>query len=265
MGQEVFIYVDEPPKGAIRREFIPWEGPFKVTEVRPWNLVIVRFGHPTTANKTKCIRVMPLALPDRDLKGEVIAGDNPEFQAQQEKVFREKLAYLRKKIRSGESAPIGPSGSQAPPPKDPKGVVGEVKAPRKPPQGPPARKIVYAADDFKPGDMVVVHLPSKKGSYLGEVRKVWLPTEEAPGETEKWIRVHLWGRTGPEAATFAPWWIDGRKRCSQRRASHQGELWEDVYASWMRYKLKYPVDEGKLHVEDISRMRTLWGQALELQ
>ena len=107
--------------------------------------------------------------------------------------------------------------------------------------------------------------PIKKGSYLGEVRKVWLPTEEAPGETEKWIRVHLWGRTGPEAATFAPWWIDGRKRCSQRRASHQGELWEDVYASWMRYKLKYPVEEGKLHVEDISRMRTLWGQALELQ
>ena len=115
---------------------------------------------------------------------------------------------------------------------------------------------MYAADDFKPGDMVVVHLPSKKGSYLGEV--------QAPGETEKWITVHLWGRTGPEAATFAPWWIDGRKRCSQRRASHQGELWEDVYASWMRYKLKYPVEEGKLHVEDISRMRTLWGQALEL-
>ena len=44
-----------------------------------------------------------------------------------------------------------------------------------------------------------------------------------------------------------------------------GELWEDVYASWMRYKLKYPVEEGKLHVEDIFRMRTLWGQALELQ
>ena len=65
VGQEVFIYVDEPPKGAIRREFIPWEGPFKVTKVRPWNLVIVRFGHPTTVNKTKCIRVMPLALPDR--------------------------------------------------------------------------------------------------------------------------------------------------------------------------------------------------------
>ena len=83
-------------------------------------------------NKTKCIRVMPLALPDRDLKGEVIAGDNPEFQAQQEKVFREKLAYLRKKIRSGESAPIGPSGSQAPPPKDPEGVVGELEAPRNP-------------------------------------------------------------------------------------------------------------------------------------
>ena len=42
VGQEVFTYVDEPPKGTIRREFVPWEEPFKVTEVRPWNLVIER-------------------------------------------------------------------------------------------------------------------------------------------------------------------------------------------------------------------------------
>ena len=71
VGQGVFIYVDEPPKGTIRREFVPWEGPFKVTEVRPWNLVIERFGHLTTVNKTKCIRVMPLALPDRTSKAEL--------------------------------------------------------------------------------------------------------------------------------------------------------------------------------------------------
>ena len=72
--------MDEPPKGTIRREFVPWEGPFKVTEVRPWNLVIERFGRLTTVNKTKCIRVMPLALPDGDLKGGVIASDNSEFK-----------------------------------------------------------------------------------------------------------------------------------------------------------------------------------------
>ena len=85
VGQGVFIYSDEPPKGTIRREFVPWEGPFKVTEVRPWNLVIERFGHLTTVNKTKCIRVMPLALLDRDLKGGVIEADNPEFKARQER------------------------------------------------------------------------------------------------------------------------------------------------------------------------------------
>ena len=265
VGQRVFIYVDEPPKGAIRREFVPWEGPFKVTEVRPWNLVIERFGHPTTVNKTKCIRVMPLALPDRDLKGGVIASDSPEFKAQQEKVFREKLAYLKQKIASGESAPIGPASPKTPPSRDQSGFAEPQKAPKKPVSVPPARKIMYTADDFKTGDMVVVHLPSKKGRYLGEVRKVWLPTEEAPGDTEKWIRVHLWGRTGPSASTFAPWWIDGRKRCSQRRASHHGELWEDVYASWMRYKLKFPIEEGKPHQEDVARMKALWGHSLELQ
>ena len=55
-------------------------------------------------NKTKCIRVMPLALPDRDLKGGIIASDSPEFKAQQEEVFREKLAYLKQKTVSGECA-----------------------------------------------------------------------------------------------------------------------------------------------------------------
>ena len=121
--------MDEPPKGTIRREFVPWEGPFKVTEVRPWNLVIERFGHLTTVNKTKCIRVMPLALPDRDLKGGVIEADNPEFKARQEKAFREKLASLQKKIANGESAPIGPASPKAPPSEDQKGIVGELKVP----------------------------------------------------------------------------------------------------------------------------------------
>ena len=265
VGQGVFIYVDEPPKGTIRREFVPWEGPFKVTEVRPWNLVIERFGHLATVNKTKCIRVMPLDLPDRDLKGGPIASDSHEFKERQEKTFREKLAYLKMKITSGKSAPIGPASPKPPPSKDQKGDLEEPKGLKKPPRAPPARKIMYTSDDVKPGDMVIVHLPSKKGRYLGEVRRVWLPTEEAPAESEKWIRIHLWGRTGPHAVTFAPWWIDGRKQCHLRRASHHGELWEDVYASWLRYKLKFPLEGGELNPADISQMKSLWGMPLELQ
>ena len=113
--------------------------------------------------------------------------------------------------------------------------------------------------------MVIVHLPSKKGRYLGEVRRVWLPTEEAPAESKKWIRIHLWGRAGPHAVTFAPWWIDGRKQCHLRRASHHWELWEDVYASWLRYKLKFPLEGGELNPADISQMKSLWGMPLELQ
>jgi hypothetical protein len=35
VGQEVFTYLDEAPRGTIRREFIPWEGPFPISEVRP--------------------------------------------------------------------------------------------------------------------------------------------------------------------------------------------------------------------------------------
>ena len=185
VGQGVFIYVDEPPKGTIRREFVPWEGPFKVTEVRPWNLVIERFGHLATVNKTKCIRVMPLDLPDRDLKGGPIASDSLEFKERQEKTFREKLAYLKMKITSGKSAPIGPASPKPPPSKDQKGDLEEPKGLKKTPRAPPARKIMYTSDDVKSGDMVIVHLPSKRGRYLGEVRRVWLPTEEAPAESEK--------------------------------------------------------------------------------
>ena len=86
-----------------------------MTEVRPWNLVIERYGHLTTVNKTKCIRVRPLDLPDRDLKGGQIASEAPNFKDRQEKAFREKLAYLKMKIENGDSAPIGPASSKPSP------------------------------------------------------------------------------------------------------------------------------------------------------
>ena len=86
-----------------------------------------------------------------------------------------------------------------------------------------------------------------------------------PGRDRKMDPSPPVGRTGPKAVTFAPWWIDGRKQCSQRRASHHGEFWEDVYASWVRYKLKLPLEGGGLHQEDTSRMKALWGHMLDIQ
>ena len=41
VGQEVYAYVDEPPRGTIKREFIPWEGPFVV---RMMNIVVENEG-----------------------------------------------------------------------------------------------------------------------------------------------------------------------------------------------------------------------------
>ena len=261
VGHEVFTHVDEPPRGVVRREFIPWEGPFPVVEVRPLNLVIQKFGHLATVNKTKCIRVVPLELPERDVQGRPMEG-SPEYKALQDKVLKDKISYLKKKIAGGESAPIGPVSAKAKPSKEGKGSVEE--PPGKVPHVPPSRVIAFRADDLKVGNMVVVHLQSKKGNYLAEVRKVWLPLEEAPGETEKWIRVHLWGRTEPKAETFAPWWIDGKRRCYLKPASSYGELWEDVYASWVRYRLKHPVRDGRIHQEDEAQMKALWGRSLRI-
>ena len=73
------------------------------------------------------------------------------------------------------------------------------------------------------------------------------------------------GANGAECVHLCPMVDRCRKRCSQRRASHHRELWEDVYASWMRYKFKFPIEEGKPHQEDVARMKALWGHPLELQ
>lgn len=78
------------------------------------------------------------------------------------------------------------------------------------------------------------------------------------------MRIHLWGRTGPDSNIFAPWWIDGRRRCYLRKASHYGELWEDVYPSWIRYKLKRPILNGEIQGEDIRVLQSLWGKAMPI-
>ena len=44
-----------------------------------------------------------------------------------------------------------------------------------------------------------------------------------------------------------------------------GEFWEDVHASWVRYKLKLPQEGGELHQEDTSRMKALWGHMLDMR
>jgi hypothetical protein len=98
--------------------------------------------------------------------------DTPEYRAQQDRVVREKVAYLKKKISHGDSAPIGPVSAKTKPSKDQKGEPEDRKLRAKAPNLPPPRKIAYTADDVVIGDMVVVYLPTKKGSYLAEVRKI---------------------------------------------------------------------------------------------
>ena len=141
-------------------------GALQVTEVRPWNLVIEKYGRLVTVNKTKCIGVMPLCLKDRDLKGRAIEC-SPDYKALQEKMVTEKIEYLKKKMAKRESLPIGPV--------DQKEEAKEAKVQPKPMNIPPTRKVAYRADDLKVGDKLIVYLPTKKGSYLGEVRKIWLP------------------------------------------------------------------------------------------
>ena len=58
--------------------------------------------------------------------------------------------------------------------------MSDEKVHKKPLQIPPARKIVYTADDVKPGEMVVVHLPSKKGRYLGKSGGYGSPPKRLP-------------------------------------------------------------------------------------
>jgi len=43
-----------------------------------------------------------------------------------------------------------------------------------------------------------------------------------------------------------------------------GELWEDIYGSWVRYKLKLPLEGGELQSEDVRIMKDLWGHSLEI-
>ena len=57
---------------------------------------------------------------------------------------------------------------------------------------PPARKIAYKPQDFKKDDMVLVYLKDKKGVYLAQVLRVWMPNN--PYESEEWIRLHRLGK-----------------------------------------------------------------------
>ena len=254
VGQEVYTYVDELPKGTIKREFIPWEGPFVVKEVRKMNIVVDKQGISRTLNKTKCIRIRPLQIPPRSLDGKV-AEEDKEFEEQQRQVMKDKIRYLKKKISSGEAAALEATSSEPEKKKEVKKVMS----------GPVPRKIAYEARDFQEGDMVIVYLKEKKGNYLARVLKVWLP-EDQKWETEKWIRIHLWGKTGDHPETYSPWWIDSKKRCYLEKKGKMkvGELWEDVYAATIRYRLTEPMKDGRIHKKDIEAMTQVWGHSLHI-
>ena len=110
--------------------------------------------------------------------------------------------------------------------------------------------------------MVLVYLKDKKGVYLAQVLKVWMPNN--PYESEEWIRLQLWGKKDSDPEAYTPWWIDGKKRCYQKRAPHLGELWEDVYSSWIRYRLCFPINDGRIHPHDLSQIKNLWGHTLAI-
>jgi len=196
IGDQVFTFVDVPPQGTVMREFISWEGPFEVLEVREVNLVIMKYMTKTVANKTKCIRVTALVMPERDLDGKVLE-DTPEYRETQNKLVKEKIKYLKAKISNGQPAEIGPG------PADPKAVdksPEELKKlyerrKKKASREPPARHIEYKVNDFKNGQYVIAYLPKKNGMYLGQIQEIYMPDQERyPGESEKWIRINLFGK-----------------------------------------------------------------------
>ena len=74
------------------------------------------------------------------------------------------------------------------------------------------------------------------------------------------------GKAGEHPDTYVPWWIDGRKRCylGNRNKGKTKELWEDVYAAWIRYRLTEPIQDGRIHEKDEENMRLTWGHHLQI-
>ena len=66
--------------------------------------------------------------------------------------------------------------------------------------------------------------------------------------------------------TFAPWWIDGKKQCylGKKGLPKTKELWEDVYAVRIRYKLMKPLQAGRMQKEDTEAMKKVWGYDLQI-
>ena len=74
------------------------------------------------------------------------------------------------------------------------------------------------------------------------------------------------GKAGSNPSTFVPWWIDGRKQChlGEKGKGKTKELWEDIYAAWIRYRLREPIQDGQVHPEDMKAMRQAWGHDLQI-
>ena len=113
--------------------------------------------------------------------------------------------------------------------------------------------------------MVVVYLKEKKGHYLAQVLRVWLPRDQE-WEMEHWIRLHLWGKAGGDPESFVPWWIDGERQCylGKKAKGKMTVLWEDVYAALIRYRLDEPIQDGRIHDKDRENMKEIWGHHLQI-
>jgi hypothetical protein len=265
-GQEVFTFIDTKPGGVVRREFIHWDGPFKILDAgkEGTNVVIEKYGVRTTVNKTKCIRVGKLDIPNRDAKGKEIPG-TPEFEAAKDLLVKKKVAYLKKRIDDGE---VAEREAYDNPKKEGKSSPEEevkkaLKKISKAAADAPSRKLIYEAHHLKVGMMVLVYLSEKKGMYLAQVTHIWIP-EDKKWESEKWIRCHLWGKGEKDPAKFGPWWLDGRRQCFKVKKKHHHEWWQDVYAKDIRYVLDHPLEKGAIDKRDLARVEKLWGKSMEI-
>ena len=110
------------------------------------------------------------------------------------------------------------------------------------------------------GEMVVVHLPAKKGTFLARILKVWTH----PSDPTPWVRIHLYGRTAPALETFKAYWLDGRKRAYQTKKPTYSECWEDIYASDILYVLQHPLVDDCIDPRDMQDLDHHWNGQLEI-
>ena len=253
IGQEAFLLLDESlkPPGIPYREWLAWEGPYKVIKVGPMHVVVDKDGEQTTVNKTRCVGIRRFEVPVRDANGRAF-GDAPGDDEVQEALLREKVEYLKMKILRRESASLDEDSHHD-------SGMERKRLDRKVRMAPP-RKFHFAPEDFKGGEMVVVYLKEKKGTYLARVLYVWTHSSDPT----PWVRIHLYGCTSPGMESRKPYWLDGRRRVYQIKKATYTAMWEDIYATDILYRLQYPVADDLIDDRDKAEISRLWDNNLEI-